>query len=41
MKFAATIWIFYNFQIQKSIVSGEAIGENIVSGEAIGENMVR
>ena len=30
MKFAATIWIFYNFQIQKRIVSAETFCGNTV-----------
>ena len=30
MKFAATIWIFYNFQIHKRIVSAETICGNTV-----------
>ena len=30
MKFAATIWISFNFQIQKRIVSAETIWENMV-----------
>ena len=35
MKFAATIWILYNFQIQKRIVSAETIWGNTVYTKAI------
>jgi hypothetical protein len=31
LKFAVTIWVFYNFQIQKRIVSAETIWGNTVS----------
>ena len=31
MKFAASLWIFYNFQIQKRIVSAEIIRGNTVN----------
>ena len=39
MKFAATIWSFYNFQVQKRIVSAETIWGNTVSLYYLDRNM--